>query len=276
MLAGEYWPILNDGAHNGNVPNPTLNVTIDLMGWLGDLQRDLDALLRDLMEVCRAADDEKYSEESSYRFGAAEIVLPGAPNSGQHAAERAARSCFLGAIGKFISFLDKLIASRRVTQNGMRIDRPISSQDDLNQYIQEYMASQIANVAGDQSLNNPKKIECFPRIQNSIRDAALAYFSLRRTMEHHQDIPAQDLIVPFTHFGIFIGDKEIVEFPMRLEAGEQLLGGVVTEHRKFPAGMKVILSPKDAYGIVFPLRNMIAPEIFRVHIEPAEESVKAS
>ena len=86
---------------------------------------------------------------------------------GHNAPERAGRACFLGASGKFVGFLDRLIASQRVSRDGIVVDRAISGQDELNKFLQEYMEDQIATVARDRSLTNPEEdrlLSRYPRL----------------------------------------------------------------------------------------------------------------
>ena len=104
-----------------------ISVTVDLTGWLGRFQTEVDASLADLAQVCSAAERQTYADNlGSHKFGITRLVLAHAPQLGENAAERASRACFLAAIGKFISFLDKLIASQRTTKEGVAITRDIA------------------------------------------------------------------------------------------------------------------------------------------------------
>ncbi len=241
--------------------------TIDLTGWLGDVQRNLDACLADLAQVCNAAERQTYAENlAAQRFGVSRLVLNHAPQLAENASERAARTCFLQAIGQFIGFLDKLIASRRAVDAGITITRNIVGNEDLEAYMVEYMDAQIAIVARDQSLSNPKKIDFFNGLDATIRTTALQYFQLRRTMEHHQDTTTADLTYSIRRIALFVEDKEVRELPYTVEAGQRVEMRVLTEERKYPAGTKIVLSPEDAYDLVVTLRHFIVPEVFRAHL----------
>lgn len=241
--------------------------TIDLTGWLGDVQRDLDACLADLAQVCSAAEQRTYADNlAAHRFGVSRLVLNHAPQLAENASERAARTCFIQAIGKFIGFLDKLIASRRAIETGITITRNIVGHEDLEAYMIEYMDAQIALVARDQALSNPKKIDFFNGLDPTIRTMTLQYFQLRRTMEHHQDTPTAELTYSIRRLALFVENKEVKELPYAVEPGQRVEMRALTEERKYPAGVKIVLSPEDAYDLVFSMRHFIVPEVFRAHL----------
>lgn len=157
-------------------------------------------------------------------------------------------------------------------RSGIIVDRAIAGQDELDNFLQEYIDRHIAKVAHDQSLSNPKKIECFPGVSAPVREAALAYFRLRRTLEHHLDIPKEDLRVPLMRYGVFIADDEVRELPAMIKKGQCLFSRVVTEEKMFSAGVRVVLTPENASGLIFTMRNIMAPEIFRAHLEAAKRA----
>ena len=59
----------------------------------------------------------------------------------------------------------------------------------------EHLEFEATQVAKDQSLTNPKKIACFAGANADVLDTALEYFALRRTLEHHQDVPEKELVI---------------------------------------------------------------------------------
>jgi hypothetical protein len=250
------------------------NVTFDLTGWIDEHTRDMDAAIADLTQVGAAAEKQTYSGNiEGYRFGIARLILEKPEQLGEQAPDRAARTCFLNAIGKFISFLDKLIASQRNAKESMVIDRPITDTEDLKNYLMEKMKEQLARVASDHALSNPKKIDCIAGVDETVRKICLAYFQLRRTLEHHQDTPKEELIVPVRRAGLFIDDVEITLLPHPLFKGQKMEVRLLSEEKIFSAGSKIVLSPQDAHDLVFTMRNVLAPEIFRAHIDgPAATS----
>jgi hypothetical protein len=139
--------------------NPSIHVSVDLTGWLAELQRDLDAALADMMRVLRASDENTYIP--SHRIGVMDVVMSNPDGYADTAPGRATRACFLTCIGKFVGYMDKLIASQRLKREGIGITRDLDSEEDLKVYCDEYMKDMVAKVARDQSLTNPKKLDCF-------------------------------------------------------------------------------------------------------------------
>jgi hypothetical protein len=245
--------------------NPEITAEVNLTGWLEELQRDLDAALADMMQVCRASDQKTY--KPSQRIGMMDVVMTSPDGYGGTAPERAARACFLTGIGKFVSFLDKLIASQRMKRDGIKITRDLSGDDELKAYLNEYSKEQVNIVAHDQRLTDPKKIDSFPGLPTEVRSNALAYFQLRRALEHHQDLPGEELTVPMLRLVPFVGDTEMKEIPFVVHGGDVVQLRMLTEQRKYPAGVRIVLSPQDAYALHMTMRLVMAPEILRVHLE---------
>jgi hypothetical protein len=181
------------------------------------------------------------------------------------APERAARVCFLNVIGKYVSFLDKLIASQRL--NHTVLDRNITTREELQAFVNECFDRETAKVARDTSLSNPKKVDCFPNASAYARDTSKAYFQLRRALEHHNDVPGNDLVISTQRIGYLAGTQEIKTLGVILREGEALSMKIFNEELLFPAGQKIILSPKSPYDLVFTMRMILAPEVFRSHVE---------
>src|SRR5581483_273768 len=127
------------------------SVTADLTGWLGQFQRDCDAAIADLTQVCTAAAQALMYQQQieNYRFGVARIMLEQPEELSAVAPERAARTCFLNVVGKYIAFLDKLIASQRLTS--VTLDHDIHSMEEFQTFINECFERETAKVARDTS-----------------------------------------------------------------------------------------------------------------------------
>ena len=248
-----------------------ISLTMDQTGWLAGLQMELDGAIADLMQVCQAAEAQTYSNTASeYRVGLARIGLPNAQALANEAPARAARSCFLAAIGKFIGFMDKLIATQNISKEKIVVTRDLCGEDEILGYMNEYLGDRIRKVAHDQSMTNPKKLDRFAGITNFARDAMLSYFQFRRALEHHQDIPSNDLTVPMQRPSLFVEGVEVTSLPFDVKGGNKVEVRIATEHKVFPAGRKVILTPPNALDMLFVMRNVAAIQVFRVHLgEPA-------
>jgi len=243
------------------------SVTADLTNWLGQFQRDCDAAIADLTQVCSAAaQTATYQQQiESYRFGIAHIVLPETDKLSEVAPERASRSCFLNVIGKYVGFLDKLIASQRLQH--VNIERDICSMEELQAFLNECYERETAKVARDTSLSNPKKIDCFPKASDYARDTSKAYFQLRRALEHHNDVPDSDLVIPALRIGFIAGHEEVKVLGVALPKGMGLSVKTFDANLRLVKGQKIALTPQDAYNLVFTMRMILAPEIFRSHVE---------
>jgi hypothetical protein len=244
------------------------SVTADLTGWLGQFQRDCDAAIADLMQVCAAAADaDRYRQATeNVRFGIGRIILEHPEQLGEIAPERAARSCFLNVIGKYVTFLDRLIASQRVAQKGMVLDRNINSPEELQAFVNEVLEREFEGVARDRNLTNPRKVDCFAKASDYARETSKTYFQLRRALEHHGDTPEAEIVLPIKRVGLFIDGKEVTALPCDLKTGQVLSAGILDEGRTLPARKAIVLSPRNANDLVFTMRMVLAPEIFRSHI----------
>lgn len=252
------------------------NVKMDMTNWLGQMQQEMDGCLADLAQVSIASERKNYADNlAALQFGVTRLILEHPERLEAKAPERAARACFLSAIGKFISFLDKLIASQVVSKDGISINRNLSI-DDLQNYVNEYMDERIAKVAKDTSLTNPKKIACFPGVNAMISDTALKYFELRRTLEHHQDVPEKKLTVHVHRMALVVDDIEITALPYNINKGQTLGVRFPREERCYSPGVKITLSPQDAHDLVFTMRNVLAPDFFRANIEAGNPSASAA
>jgi hypothetical protein len=255
--------------------NQVGSMTMDLTGWLSEMQMEMDGYLANLAQVCVAAETKSYADNlAAMQFGITRLILEHAKELGEKAPELEARSCFLNAIGKFISFLDKLIASQRLAKEGIPITKNVSV-NELQNYVNEYIAALIEKVAKNTALKNPDKIACFPGVSPEIRDTALEYFGLRRTLEHHQDKPEKLLTVHIHRVALMVNDVEIKAIPFQIKPGEVLGAQIAREQRQYSQGSKITLSPKDAHDLVFTMRNVLAPEIFRAHLAAGSQAASA-
>ncbi len=100
-----------------------------------------------------------------------------------------------------------------------------------------------------------------------IRDTAVGYLELRRALEHHQDVSEKELVVHVHRMALVVDDVEITALPYNINKGQTLGVRISREERRYSPGVKITLSPQDALGLVFTMRNVLAPEIFRAHIE---------
>ncbi len=243
------------------------NISMDLTGWFGDFQRELDALLTDMFQLRAAAQEQRYSGGIVHQaVGLMGIMIPNAETLGETAPQRAARNAFIGAMSKFSTFLDRLIASRRLAKDAITITRDLQGEAELLAYVNEVMEEAVAAVARDPSLNVPKKLDHFAGIDPAIKDMALSYNALRSALEHHHDLPKRELKVTVRRIIPLVGDQEITALPVLVRAGGTLGIRPINVEKVFPADQKVVLEPQDAYDLLFTLRHIIAVGIFDWHV----------
>jgi len=250
-----------------SIAKPPILVEVNLTGWLQQLMNDLDGALADFAHILNAIENGTYSTGvSGQRFGLVEVGFENVTELVSTARQRAANSCFMTAIGKFISFLDKLIASANVHREGIPVDRNLSGGEEITKYINEYMTHRTNAVARDRGLTNPKKLSYFD-IPETSRQTALGYFALRRALEHHHQIASEEINLRFLKQKFFIDNAEITRLPAYISGGQTLQLRLVPEVKSYPMGLAIALSPEDVYAIVSTIRVSLAPEIFEAHIK---------
>jgi len=229
----------------------------------------MDACLADLAVLCDAASKSTYEDSvNTHQAGVARAILANLPQLQAGAEHRAARGCFLSAIGKLGTFFDRLIGSRMLAQEGLVLDRDMNAEE-VMAFVLDRLNRCVDAIARDPGLTNPKKIAAFVGIGDWHRQTALQYFALRRTLEHHQDIPSADLEVGFQKMVIVVDDVEITSLPFLVKKGGQLGIRMTPEIKVFRAGTPIRLGAQDAYDLVFTMRNFLGPEIFRAHVQGA-------
>jgi len=214
----------------------------------------------------KAVEEGEYaSRASGQSFGLVRVEFDADLPAG--AAERAAAGCFRAVVASFISFLDKLIAIRSVSQDGIRIERELHGYEEAIGYFHAYVTKRISETARNRSLTNPRKIDLFPSLSGFSKRAALGYFALRRCLEHHQGIPQEDIELCILNQTVFVDDVEVTTLPWVIKAGQEVKLKLVPAAKRFVAGSRVALSPADAYAIAFTIRVALAPEALGVRMK---------
>ncbi|MBI1895903.1 MAG: hypothetical protein HYZ57_12420 [Acidobacteria bacterium] len=104
----------------------------------------------------------------------------------------------------------------------------------------------------------------------------MEYFELRRALEHHQDVPEKELVVHVHRMALVVDNVEITALPYNINKGQTLGVRISREERRYSPGVKITLSPQDAHDLEFTMRNVLAPEIFRAHIEAGNPPASAA
>jgi hypothetical protein len=128
--------MMDEGGETMTQPSP-LRLTMDLNNWVGAFHRELDALLSDMIQLCSAAEQNRYTDTVMNQRGGIHMMIQNADVLGENAPQRAARNAFMGAMSKFSGFLDRLIASRNVARDGMPIMRELHGEAEVVAYVNE-------------------------------------------------------------------------------------------------------------------------------------------
>lgn len=239
------------------------SVEINPAGCFNQLIRTIHGHLADLRSVLRAIDDGTFVDRARTPSANAVIQLQvmDAATSATDAARRATTACFKSMITDFISFLDRMIATRRVIgRRTVIVERPLKGQDEINLYLQEVMHRAYLTVARDRSLTNPAKLREL-NVSSKLASIAKSFFALRRCVEHHGGVPDTEIRLEYKRLRLATGGNEIVSLPHELAAGDTLEVGVVDEQKVLPAGQMVTLCENDIDHIAHTIQ-LIAREIY--------------
>jgi hypothetical protein len=158
--------------------NLAADIRVDLTGWFNNFQYETDAALGDMLQLCTASQEKRYSNTGLNHVGVFSVVIQNADVLGESAPQRAARNSFVSAMCRFSGFLDRLIASQRLVKNGVSASRELNGEAEVFAYVAECFEETVIEVAQDKGLNVPKKIDCFPGIDRVVREMALNYNKL--------------------------------------------------------------------------------------------------
>jgi len=239
---------------------------MDLNGWVGAFHVELDGLLSDMIQLCKAAAENRYTDTVMNQRGGVQMMFQNAEALGENAPQRAARNAFVGAMSKFSGFLDRLIASRKIARDGMPITRDLQSEAELLAYVNEMIDQSVAAVARDHRMTFPRKLDCFTGLDPSIGEMAINYNKLRNALEHHHDLPKEEIRVKVRRMIPMVGDQEIKDFPVLVPKGGTMGIKIDEEERTFPADTRVALGPQDAYDLIFTIRYIISLAIYQWHV----------
>jgi len=182
------------------------------------------------------------------------------------AAAQLCNRCFVSIVGELVTYLDRMIAFKRLRSKQLFIPTGVRTRDDVLQLIQRLLDEEYTAVARDTSLSNPKKLAEFPGIVQIANDSCLSYFSVRRCLEHHGGRAAEDLVISYGRLKLIAGDGSM-EFTQPGQPGPPGVGiNLSMDHtsRVLPAGNAVALKEDELEHIVFTIQMLIGPEIKRV------------
>jgi len=243
------------------------SIEINPAGCFNQLIRLIHGHVADLRNVLRAIDDGTFADRA--RMPAPNAVMQfqvmDAATSAADAARRATIACFKSMISEFISFLDRMIATRRlIDRSAVIVERPLNGEEEIKLYLQQVMQQTYLKVARDRALTNPAKLKEL-KVSSKLSSIANSFFVLRRCVEHHGGVPDTDIRLEYKRVRLSIQGAEIPSLPQVVGAGETIEVTVVDERKTLPAGQTASLSENDIVHIALTIQ-LIAREIYEVAV----------
>jgi hypothetical protein len=247
-------------------PEQPTQLTLNLNGWVGAFHQELDALLSDMMQLCEAARQNRYGATAADDGAGIHMRIQNAEALGAGAPQRAARNAFIGAMSKFSGFLDRLIASGNVMRGDVPVTRVLSGDAEIFAYVMEVIDEAVAAVARDHRLTFPKKLDSFVGLDTSVREIAINYNKLRNALEHHHDMPREEIRVKVRRIVPTVDGEEMRSLPFVVQKGGRLGCKIEEEEKVYPANTRVVLGPQDGRDLIFTIRFILALKLFECHV----------
>ncbi len=249
---------------------PAIAVTVDSGLYLSVLSQAVDGHLGALRVALRSLEDGSFKSKAKVpRAGAFlqfSLECSATPDA---AARQLCNRCFVSVVGELVTYLDRMIAIKRFTSKAVALPSGITTPDGVLQLVQRLLDDEYATVARDTTLSNPKKLALFPGIAPIARDSSLAYFAVRRCLEHHGGRSGEELTLWYGRLKLLAGDVEITQAGQAAPTGVGISLGMDHASRVIASGADVVLTEDELEHIVFTVQSLIGPEIRRVLVEPA-------
>ncbi len=239
------------------------SIGINPVGCFNQLIEAVHGHLANLKTVLRAIDDGSFRQlaQTPSPNAMMKLHVMDAATSPEGAAQRATVTCFKGMLSEFISFLDRMIATREFIKDGtIIVDRSLTGEEQINAYVQQKLEEKYLKVARDRSLTNPLKLTTLG-VSSELSSVANSFFALRRCVEHHGGVLDTDIRLSFKRFSLLIRGDEVTSLPQHMDAGDALGMGIVDEQKTLAAGQKVTLT-EDVIDHIATTIHLIAREIY--------------
>lgn len=253
-----------------------MEIRLNLGMYSAAMQRAIDGHIADMKIALRAIEDGSFLDRvNEKRPGAVihvtttsgEVSLEGAP-------QRLVRTCYRAMITELITFIDSVVAVRRILHAGF-IAAPgpdVSGEAEILDYAQRVVAQSIADINRDRHFTNPTKID-----EIGLASAAKPlkeFVVLRNCLEHHRGIPNKALKIHVKVMKVLSCGEVITALPfVTREAGEISIR-MDEEVRTFPEGQPVSLTEADVEHVAVTL-TLHALEIVQ-YVEAARQSGRFS
>jgi hypothetical protein len=229
--------------------------------YLGQMQRQLAASIADLRNTLRAIEDGSFAQravtprpDTVVHFRLDSVVSPD-----NNAVAHACTSCFLTFVRSLITFIDRMVAVKRLLGQTIEIPPTISNAEELQQFVANHFEKTYEAVARDTGLSNPAKLTELGLSSDFAKKATLSYFGVRRCLEHHSGVPDRDINLWYFKPTILAGEEEITHVPYVTKEATQVSFDHVS--KTCSAGSNIQLTEYDVEQVVFTIQSVIGPEI---------------
>lgn len=240
-------------------------IDIDPTFALGQLRQRMDRELRSLRNSLRSLEDGSYDARGHQGTATGPSIVAGNEQvaSEEIAKDECAKS-FLSITRVFIDFIDTLIGLKQFIADGVTVERDIASHEELTSYVNKKIAEFAREVGSRTSLTNPRKLERLGNLPPQWQEAVLAYFQVRRTLEHLKQVPDRNIEFRTWRLGVVIdGGEEFQQLPFHVDAGQVIGVRSREETRIFKAGERVILTEEDIEALIQTLSLVVGPELVK-------------
>jgi hypothetical protein len=183
------------------------------------------------------------------------------------AAVRACNECFLSLTRELITYLDKMIAVKKLLGELLPVP-DLGSVEELRAHTARAIDEAYLRVARDTTLTNPKKVEQFPGLPTLARAPALSYFEVRRVLEHRGGIADKDVEFRTARMVLHAGDIEITQLPFAAPENTGISLSTREAVRVIPKGARIELTETELENVYFTIVMVIAPAVLQVVVPP--------
>jgi hypothetical protein len=231
--------------------------------YLAQMHQQTAASLAELRNTVRALADGSFAQRAAAPrpAGVVSFSLDNIQTADQDAVSRACASCFLGLVRSLITFIDRMVATKRCVGQSVQIPTAVSTLAELQAFLANQVEETYTSVARDTRLTNPVKLKSLGVASDFVNNAALSYFALRRCLEHHAGILDKDINLLYFKSTIFCGEEEVTQVPFVAKEGANVSIKFDEAERVFHAGDKVQLTEYEIEQVFFTIQSVMGPQI---------------
>jgi hypothetical protein len=250
------------------IPVPTLHVTLNLQRPLGLLQLGVDKNMVALRSSLRSLEDGSLKAKGGLpRPGTLLQFSLDPPIKQEDEAARLCNRAFVSIVAELVACIDRFIALDLTIARRDPLPTGLASEEDVRKYIDTMLEEDFGIIAGDKRRSSPAKLETFVGIDAFAREAALSFFDVRPSVEHHDSRANKDLTLRYWRLKLMSGDLELTAPGQPGKLGEGISLGADHVAKAFPSGSQIRLEEADLECIAMTATLIVGPELLRVVTE---------